>query len=131
MTSGPNSLLRLPHVEAVPLVVDSGVRIFGTHLSGDGKPGSHRPMDFFLPGYAGRSARRECVLTTRQFNVDPDVWWHIQAAKLFLAHAIFRTGIRSPLPLEGNCGWLANGLATFCWRLRRGSEVCRDSICCF
>lgn len=130
MTSGPNSITRLPQAEPLPSRGASGIAI--------AQPESSLRWEtliriskrlFSFPAMVGVLLVGGVFLVLRQFDVDPDVWWHIKNGEMLLQSHHFPTSDPYSFTVAGQpwmaCEWLGDVLFALVARMGglRGLEA--------
>jgi hypothetical protein len=122
MTSGPNSLTPLQRVETMPAVADlNGARVRPASIwSWQAIVDAARWL-FSFPAMMGALLVAGVFISVRQFNVDPDVWWHVKVGESLLQTHHFFDGDPFSFTVLGqpwmSCEWIGDVLLALAARI--------------
>lgn len=122
MTSGPNPITRLQPTQALPSVGDSESTIVGPISSRRWETAARCALWLFsFPATLGALLVGGVFLAARQFDVDPDVWWHIKNGEMLLQTHRFPVTDPFSFTVAGQpwmaCEWLGDVLFAFVARI--------------
>jgi hypothetical protein len=122
MTSGPNSLTPLQRVETMPAVADlSGARVRPASIWSWQAIVDAARWVFSFPAMMGALLVAGVFISVRQFNVDPDVWWHVKVGESLLQTHHFFDGDPFSFTVLGqpwmSCEWIGDVLLALAARI--------------
>jgi hypothetical protein len=115
MTSGPNPITRLQRSEALPSAGTPDGALARPVVSGQwDAPARIAQYVFSFPTMLGVLLVGAVFLVVRNFDLDPDVWWHLKLGDLILQTHRFPTADPFSFTVAGQpwmaCEWLGDAL---------------------
>jgi hypothetical protein len=122
MTSGPNLLTPLQRTETLPSAGGSRGSVVRPAASWQWEAAARAARwTFSFPAMMGALLVGCVFLSVRQFEVDPDVWWHIKNGEMLLRTHLFPVSDPFSFTVAGQpwmaCEWLGDVLFAFVERI--------------